>query len=474
MKKIYSILVCMSLLTYSVAIAQPTTPPDPVSGSSDNCTTTADILTCPQNSTGVQTSFTGGTYNRGNDGSHLGVGAIWRFTNITTSLGIQVNAEVKVDASSNANLTNMDNNSGVTPSFFAPEITPTTTGNNSRAGYVQFTITFFKNSVGDGFDLIDGLQQLENLNFVHLDIDGNGNSSAWFRETGVALISSPSNPQIISNLSTELITYSYTDNTTTPGGNWNGYAGSVYERDGVSTCAEVAVAYRYLGFKTSVTFRMGYDFKGSGDPSTTARQYGATFGCFAFPQEIILPVKLLSFSGVYRGQQSILSWAAENEKNFDRYEIERSISGSDFGYVGTKTANHSVGISNYSYYDDLGFVNGNVFFYRLKMLDIDGKAKYSNAIMIRKDSKAINGISLSPNPVVSGLTNVRLTASASGSVEFKIADISGRILLRQQNALFEGNNSISINNLDRLQSGIYSLQMIDGESIVTTKFSVIK
>lgn len=474
MKKIYSLIVGIFLLTYGSAIAQPTTPSNPPSGNSNNCSSTPAILDCPVGGTGVQTSFTGGTYNRGNSGNHLGVGAIWRFTNITTVLGVQVNAEVKVDASSNATLSNMDNNSGVTPAFFAPEIAPTTASSNSRAGYVQFTITFFDNSVGDGFDLTNGLQNLQNLNFVHLDIDGNGNSSAWFRETGVALATSTTNPQIIANSPTELVSYSYTDNTTTPGGSWRGYAGSVYERDGVSTCAEVAVAYRFQGNKTSVTFRMGYDFKGSGDPSTTARQYGATFGCFAFPQEITLPVKLLSFSGAYRNEQTSLNWSTENEIYFDRFEIERSSNGVDFEFTGVKSANHSVNRSNYIFNDDLSLVSGTVFYYRLKMIDIDEKAKYSNTIMIRKDSKAINGISMTPNPVVNGIANVRLTASASGSVEFKITDISGRMLLRQQNNIFEGSNSISINNLDHLQRGIYILQMIDGGTIVTTKFSVVK
>jgi len=94
--------------------------------------------------------------------------------------------------------------------------------------------------------------------------------------------------------------------------------------------------------------------------------------------------------------------------------------------------------------------------------------------VIRKDSKAINGISMTPNPVNNSFANVRLTSSASGSVEFKVSDISGRILLSQKNKVFEGNNSISINNLDRLQRGIYTLQMIDGGTIVTTKFSIVR
>jgi Secretion system C-terminal sorting domain len=474
MKKSYSLSVSIFLLTYGFAIAQPTQPANPAAGNSNNCTTTAAILTCPPNSSGVQTSFTGGSWNRGGGASsNLNVGAIWRFSNITTVAGNQVNAEVKVDAASNAALTNMDNNSGgVTPAFFAPEISPTTTGNNSRAGYVQFTISFFDNTSG-GFS---HAQDLVNLNFVHLDIDGNGNSSAWFRETGVALTSSATNPTIIANAGTELVAYSYADNTTTPGGSWRGFAGSVFERDGVSTCAEVAVAYRYTGNKNSVTFRMGYDFKGTGDPATTARQYGATFGCFAFPAESPLPIKLLSFSGVYRSQQTLLNWSSESEQNFAKYEIERSSNGIDFQFAGEKPARGSMSKSDYTFNDDLGLVSGNVFYYRLKMIDIDTKAKYSSVIMIRKDTKAINGITLNPNPVIrGGIATIRFTAAVSNRpVDFRVSDMTGKVVLKQQNEIYEGNNSISINNLDRLQPGMYVLQMADGDTVITTKFSVIR
>jgi hypothetical protein len=473
MKKNYTILLSLLLFISSIAISQPVQPPNPVAGNSNNCTTTADILTCPPVGSTVQTSFTGGAWNRGGGASsNLNVGAIWRFSNIATADGHQVNAEVKVDAASNAALTNMDNNGGgVTPAFFAPEISPTTGAGGNRRGYVQFTISFFDNTAG-GFTTT---QDLANLNFVHLDIDGNGNASAWFRETGVAEALSPTNPTVIANANTELVPYSYTDPSTT---SWRGFAGSVFERTGVSTCAEVAVAYRYLGNRNAITFRMGYDYKGTGNPNTTARQYGATFGCFAFPAEIPLPIKLLSFSGIYSNQQTLLKWSSENELNFDKFEVERSNNGADFRFVGVKPAVGSISSvkTNYAFNDDLSLLSGNVFFYRLKMVDMDGKAKYSNVIMIRKDSKAINGITINPNPVTrGGIATMRFTVTVSNTViDFKVLDMSGRILLKQQNTVFAGNNSISINNFERLQPGTYILQMNDAGAITTTKFSVVQ
>ena len=480
MKQNYKFLVGMCLLISNYILAQPTVPANPASGNANNCTTNSSILTCPANSSGVTTSFTSGAYNRGNNGSHLGVGAIWRYSNITTVSGVQVNAEVKIDAISNASLNSLDDdaaldqNNNSIASFFAPRITSASSSSSTR-GYVQFTMTFFDGTSGNGYTT---QKILQSLNFVHLDIDGNGSSSSWFRETGNALSYGSGNPTVIANSPTELVAYNYTDNTTSPGGSFVGYAGSVYERSGVSLCSEVAVAYRYNSTgRSSITFRMGYDFKkGSSNLSATTRQYGATFGCFNFPQEAPLPVKLLTFSGTYRNQATTLNWQTANEIDFDHYEIERSSNGSDFASVGTQAArgNNMSTKEEYQFSDNLSNVNGNVFYYRLKMVDIDGKSVYSNVVLIRKDEKSINGISIAPNPVVNGMANIRFTSSTSGAVELRVVDLTGKVVLRQQNQIYEGNNSISLNDLSRLQPGIYTIQVSDGELLVAAKFSLIK
>ena len=126
--------------------------------------------------------------------------------------------------------------------------------------------------------------------------------------------------------------------------------------------------------------------------------------------------------------------------------------------------------------DDLSSVNGNTFYYRLKMVDINDEYKYSNVILIRKEQKSINGISISPNPVIrNGMATVRFSVTGKAMVDFKVLDMTGKLVLQQQNKVAEGNNSVALNNLDRLQPGIYILQMNDGvTATVTTKFSIVR
>jgi hypothetical protein len=129
-------------------------------------------------------------------------------------------------------------------------------------------------------------------------------------------------------------------------------------------------------------------------------------------QQSTLPVRLISFTGNYRDQSTNLNWETENQENFDHFEIERGTNGAQFTAIGSKAAlAGNTSRLGYSYSDDLGNVNGSVFYYRLKIVDKDGQFKYSNVIMIRKESKSINGVAINPNPVVGGLATVRFTST---------------------------------------------------------------
>jgi len=196
----------------------------------------------------------------------------------------------------------------------------------------------------------------------------------------------------------------------------------------------------------------------------------------SFCPNITLPTKLISFTGLYKNNATQLYWTAENQTNFSYYELERSSNGTDFGSVTIKTAQQSGGTrEQFQYTDDISGIAGNIFYYRLKMVDIDGQFKYSNIILIRKEQKLVNGISISPNPIVkSDNVTVRIAATTSKNVDLKVIDMSGRVMLQQQARVAEGNNSITLNNLNKLQAGIYLLQMTDGTDINTVKFAIAR
>ena len=482
MNKIYSLFAGMLLLAANAANAQPTQPPAPPTQNTTNppaCTQPSS-----ENCTGSSTlvgNFQNATLRSGSANS---VGAVYSFFNVATFAGQQINATVTIDGASNVSLsgsnfsidddaaTDQAGNSMAT--FFAPRITPdqnlTTT---DRMGYVQFTIRFYldnpslpNNSYPSDFSAV---QALTGLNYIHYDIDGSEvGTGGWFRETG--LISDVAGSVINSNVPTELSAYSYTQ-----GGTWKGFAGSTTERTGVSRCAQVAAAANYANGQTSITVRMGYDYNYNGTSfnSQPTRQYGSRFGCFTFPQQGTLPVKLLGFNGVYRNQHTLLSWSTENEVNFDHFQIERSSNGSDYSMINTTAAKNSLSKESYQVTDDLSTAAGTVYYYRLKMVDKDGKFSYSQVVLVKKDDKGIKGISINPNPVSNGVATVRMTSANRGSVEIRIMDISGRVMMKQIQNVYEGNNAITL-NVNQLLPGIYTMQVADGNGVIAAKFSVLR
>lgn len=195
-----------------------------------------------------------------------------------------------------------------------------------------------------------------------------------------------------------------------------------------------------------------------------------------FPAQSTLPVTLLNFSAAYRNGVTVLNWETENEVNFSHYEVERKTeSGADYIVVDSKQANGNAGRSAYSSSDNISSLTDGVVYYRLRMVDVDGKFKYSNVIMVRKEKKTITGISLSPNPVISTANaTVRFEAASNAVVNLRVMDMAGRQVLAQQNNVTGGTNSIQVNNLNRLQPGLYIIQLVNGNELSSFKFSVVQ
>ncbi|HYM93790.1 MAG TPA: hypothetical protein VET23_06605, partial [Chitinophagaceae bacterium] len=337
--------MCLLLVTGSLfsqtTIINPPAPPPPISCNSSICTVVTTSCSAGQ----FSANFQSGAYNSGNSANHLGAGAVWRFANVANIAGQQINATVTIDTVYQAELVTLDDDNALDENgnptladLLAPNIRPDVTVNTTdRRGYVQFTIRFYDqidNPVSDN-DFVTPANLL-GINYTHYDIDGLANNSTngyQFRETGLV----ESIPQLITvsaNANTELVSYNYSTGTKS----WKGFAGSTCDRSHTSRCAEVAASFKYNSVNSplsSVSVRMGYDYHKTGNStgglnSQPLRLYASKFGCFSFPSEITLPVKLLSFSGSYHTQAALLNWEVTDEVNFDHYEIERSGNGYDF------------------------------------------------------------------------------------------------------------------------------------------------
>jgi hypothetical protein len=164
-----------------------------------------------------------------------------------------------------------------------------------------------------------------------------------------------------------------------------------------------------------------------------------------------LPLSLISFTGSKKNTDALLQWKTANEINVNRFEVQRSDNGFDFISIGLIAA----GGNTYSLTDINVFSTKTVLYYRLKSVDADARAVYSN--IIKLSNKISAALTVYPNPVKDVLTITGL--KQSGMV--LLFSAAGK-LLQQQNAAAQ---TITI-DMSMYANGIYLLQyQSNGETV---------
>jgi len=182
------------------------------------------------------------------------------------------------------------------------------------------------------------------------------------------------------------------------------------------------------------------------------------FGLGNAPQTV-LPVELINFKGTLWDNGDIrLTWQTVSELNNDHFEIERSIDGDTFKYLGAVTgAGTSKSLLNYSFVDKQPVPGLN--YYRLKQVDFDGAFEYSPLIMINNDHFASGLTALVyPNPIQGNEIKVTLTTgNETSEIQFIIYDPTGKryVDLIQQPVVGTAYYSVPVS--EQLNTGIYYL-----------------
>jgi Secretion system C-terminal sorting domain len=173
--------------------------------------------------------------------------------------------------------------------------------------------------------------------------------------------------------------------------------------------------------------------------------------CAGLPQLIPLPVTSVQLTAALNGNDVSLNWKTQSELNSKQFEIERSTDGVNFTQIGTKqAAGNSITAINYNYTDPA--MSASIYYYRLKMVDIDGSFNYSNVAMVRKTG-GIKGVKVFPNPSVD---NMRLEFSnAKGNYDIILYNQAGQQVWFTKNVNIE--STVQYVNLEKgsLPAGSY-------------------
>jgi hypothetical protein len=166
-----------------------------------------------------------------------------------------------------------------------------------------------------------------------------------------------------------------------------------------------------------------------------------------------LPIELLDFTGSKVDGTALLKWETILEINSDFFEIEHSANGFDFEAVGRVKAVGESGIVQ-----QYGFVHqqpefGNNF-YRLKMVDQDGRFEHSKIIELYFDSYG-NGyqVKVHPNPGA-GVFYFDFGMTSESITNLEVINMAGQVVARKAEKLAAGQHQMSV-DLGELASGVY-------------------
>ena len=104
-------------------------------------------------------------------------------------------------------------------------------------------------------------------------------------------------------------------------------------------------------------------------------------GAFAIASNGILPLQLIEFYLSQNPRDILLKWMTEDEFNFDYFEVQKSTDGYDFEPIAQIQGKGGLGNQQHYQFQDKESRNG-TFYYRLKMLDLDGRYQFSDIIVV--------------------------------------------------------------------------------------------
>lgn len=157
-----------------------------------------------------------------------------------------------------------------------------------------------------------------------------------------------------------------------------------------------------------------------------------------------LPVELTNFKLTPIDNEYFqLDWTTASELNNYGFEIQRSLDGTSFSSIGFVRGNGTTTIPNDYTIDDKNVVVETNYYYRLKIMDLDGTFKYSNILLGKlKGTVQLSISNFFPNPTTSQAT-LDIFSSKNDNLTTTVYDALGQIMLQDQRLLMQGFNKLT-------------------------------
>ena len=175
-----------------------------------------------------------------------------------------------------------------------------------------------------------------------------------------------------------------------------------------------------------------------------------------------LPVVLNLFNGFANAGTNQLYWNSVTETGTDYYQLEKSADGKNFTDIAkVKALGNSTSSKDYTYPDEN--VGSQDWYYRLRMVDLNGAVNYSNIIKIARNSNK-SLLSVYPNPATEKIV---VAHNKMQNAQLNIYNLQGQLVYTEK---LNPTTVATEININKFSNGYYSIIINDDNTIYKTKF----
>ncbi len=184
----------------------------------------------------------------------------------------------------------------------------------------------------------------------------------------------------------------------------------------------------------------------------------------------LLPINIESFSANQQYGQVQLNWRISNENNVMGYRVQRSNDGLHFDDISPLIPAYNNAVQqSYFYADPMKATPENTLYYRIQLVDNNGKIKYSEIRAIQPFLSETYYLLQNP---ISNQATVQVQQNNSGFIHYNLYNPFGQCLQSKAVVIAKGKQSFTIDTHE-LPSGTYWLQLSNRSHSTTIQMNKI-
>ena len=178
----------------------------------------------------------------------------------------------------------------------------------------------------------------------------------------------------------------------------------------------------------------------------------------------VLPIKLDYITGKKTNAGNAINWKVTCTSTNITMEIERASGARNFKSIFTIAATQTRCKQAFDFTDAQPLKGNN--YYRLKLIDIDGKISYSPIVLLISATKGFEMVGMYPT-VVKNQTTLSVSSATTTMLQTNVTDLSGKLLISNKQTIPSGSSLILI-DCGKLAPGLYNLTGIAADATKKT------